>query len=161
MGLVHAAQPAVRCKRTEVNVDVSREELMQSMQGLSDGELLRHLGNATLTPQAIEVATALLRSRGIDPAAATSPDGEPGPDEEELVTIAEYLGPTEASLLRGVLESRGIAVHIWGEYVGAAQVVLPTAGGGAHLQVHKGQLEAAQAVMAAYERGDLEIPAQS
>jgi hypothetical protein len=139
---------------------------MQSMQALSDDELLRHLRSDTLTPLGIEVATTLLRSRGIDPSKASGGAlgdtlGGTEPDEEEMVTIAEYLSPTEAALLRGVLQSRGIAAHIWGEYVGAAQVVLPTAGGGAHLQVHRDQVAQAQEVMAAYERGDLEIPAQS
>jgi hypothetical protein len=136
------------------------------MQQLSDDELVRHLGSGTLTPLAIEIATTLLRARGIDLSTAigsSSADlgGEAAPDEEEMVTIAEYLSSTEASVLQGVLESRGIAAHIWGEYVGAAQVVLPTAGGGAHLQVHRAQLAPAQQLMTAYERGELAIPAQS
>jgi hypothetical protein len=134
---------------------------MQNMQELSDGELLRHLRSGTLTAQGIEAAEALLRSRGIDPAAPEAAAGGPEPDETELVTIAECLSSTEAALLQGVLQSRGISAHLWGEYAGAAQVVLPTAGGGAHLQVHRDQLREAREVMAAYERGDLAIPAQS
>lgn len=145
-------------------MEASREELTLSMQNMSNDELLRHLGSGALTPLGVEVASTLLRARGIEPSApSTRPDTSSNDtdEESELVTVAEYLSTTEAGLLRGCLESRGIYVHVWGEYVEGAQVVLPTAQGGAHLQVPRNQVEQAQAVIAAVERGDFEIPAAS
>lgn len=151
-------------------MEVTKEQLMQRMQELSSEELVRHFLSGTLTPLALEVAASLLRSRGIppaDPAAIKSfdagwvleeADSEARPEPEpDLVTVADCLPPLEASLLRGCLESHGIYVYVWGEHVAQAQVV-PTAGGGARLQVRRDQLAQAQSVLAAYERGDLTLP---
>jgi hypothetical protein len=77
---------------------------------------------------------------------------------EGLVTVAQLLSPTEANVLRACLESRGIFAYIWGEHVAAAQVILPTTGGSARVQVRADQLAQAREVIAALDRGDLAIP---
>ena len=48
-------------------MDVSREDLTQHFENLSDEELLQRLRSGTLTTLAIEVAHGILRSRGVDP----------------------------------------------------------------------------------------------
>jgi hypothetical protein len=143
-------------------VDVSREALAARFQQLSDDELLSRVANRALTPLALEVAGAELQARGLD----ASSEGETvdaieicleGEDatEVDLVTVAEFWNPMEANLLRGLLESKDVFVHLWGEHLGVAHTFLSVASGGMKLQVPVSQVAMAREIIAAFHRGEL------
>jgi len=151
-------------------VEVSREDLAQHFENLSDEELLQRLRSGTLTPLAIEAAGGILRSRGVDPpsfpgatdstvVSAVGLDGE-GLDGEglDLVTVSVEWDPLKANLLRALLESHGVFAHVWGEHLATTHIFLSNAGGGSRLQVRSDQISQARELISAFERGELETP---
>lgn len=145
-------------------MDVSREELRERFREFSDEELLRHFKSGTLTPLAAAVASEALRLRGIEPPSAETLGSTAIPAEEEeqekgeidLVTVAEFQNPLQANLLRACLESHGMFAYVWGEHLGMANI-LYRAGGGIRVQVRGDQVAQARGIVAAFERGELEI----
>jgi hypothetical protein len=148
-------------------MQVTKEELAATFNALSNGELLKRYKSGTLTPLALEVLTAELRSRGVDipaPAAAEGDDAEADggdapelpelPEGVALVTVARVDNPLKASVLRSCLESEGLFVYLWGEHLGVAHIIFSAATGGMRVQVRSDQLERAREVIAAFERGD-------
>jgi hypothetical protein len=150
-----------------VRVDVSRDELIIRFRDFSDEELLDRLQAGTLTPLAAEVASAELLSRGIESSAATELDAVTESDVGDealavvpqgvLMTVAEFWNPVEATLLRTLLESAGIYVHMWGEHLGVAHTFLSVASGGTKVQVPENQAEQAREIIAAYRRGEFAL----
>jgi hypothetical protein len=144
-------------------VDVSREELRERFREFSDEELLRHFKSGTLTPLAADVVSEALRLRGMEPPPAETLDSPAIPAQEQddgaiaLVTVAEFQNPLQANLMRACLESRGIFAYVWGEHLGMGNILLSVAAGGIRVQVRGDQVEQAKQVVAAVERGDLEI----
>jgi hypothetical protein len=144
-------------------VDVSREELRARFREFSDEELLRHLESGTLTPLAADVASEALRLRGMQPPAAATLESAAMPAAEEenratdLVTVAAFQNPLQANLLRACLESRGIFAYVWGEHLGMANILWSMAGGGIRVQVRSDQAVQATEIIAAFERGELEL----
>lgn len=146
-------------------MDISREHLTARFRELSDQELLDRFQSDTLTPLAHEVAGIELRSRGIDHASSlvdksTATDDPPIRAEADLVTVAQFWNPIQANLVRSLLESEGIFVHMWGEHLGTAHMFLSVASGGVRVQVPAAQAEQAKEVIAAFERGDFSIEEQ-
>jgi hypothetical protein len=140
-------------------VEVSRQELTKRFRTFTDEELLRHLQSGNLTPLATEVATAEIRSRGLEPQFAGGQATEEGSDaprgaHADLVTVSEAWDPLQANVLRGRLESEGISAYVWSEPVGTPDA----SGGRARVQVERQHLEQAKSVISAIERGDLEVP---
>jgi hypothetical protein len=145
-------------------VDISRDELTTRFRDFPDHELMDRLQAGTLTPLAMEVATAELRSRGIELSPAVEPESPDAPHEPDMmvpegdfVTVAEFWDPVEANLLRTLLESAGVYVHLWGEHLGIAHTFLSVASGGTKVQVPENQVEQAQEIIAAFKRGELAL----
>jgi hypothetical protein len=119
-------------------VEPSREQLTQRLQDLSDGELLGHLRERTLTPLALEVATDILQARGLAPPpaneAAERLESHPvdAAADGTLVTVADQLTQFEATVQRGCLESHGIFVSVWGEHLERMDIIYSLVGGGTH-----------------------------
>jgi hypothetical protein len=143
-------------------MEVSRADLTQRFELLSDEDLLASLRSGTLTPLATEVAGNILSSRGVDPASfpgtADSTESAVGIDEGEsdLVTVSVQWDAMKANLLRTLLEAHGIFVHMWGEHLATTHVFLSNAGGGTRLQVRSNQVSQANELIGAFERGELE-----
>ncbi len=144
-------------------MEVSREDLTHRFELLSDEDLLESLRSGTLTPLATEVAGNILSSRGVDPvsfpgAADSTVESavEIDDDEADLVTVSVQWDAMKANLLRTLLESHGIFVHMWGEHLATTHVFLSNAGGGTRLQVARGQVSQANELIGAFERGELE-----
>ncbi|GGY95493.1 DUF2007 domain-containing protein [Pseudoduganella plicata] len=72
--------------------------------------------------------------------------------------VARRLEPTEAHLLRGCLRAAGIAAVVADDQHGQVNFLLAPALGGTRVLVPEADLEAARAVLAAYERGDFMLP---
>ena len=66
----------------------------------------------------------------------------------ELVTIASLRTPTDAHLLRTLLESEGIAAFIFNEQISNTFLPLETAYGGVQLQVSAEDAERAREIIA-------------
>jgi hypothetical protein len=79
-------------------------------------------------------------------------------DESDLVTVSVQWDAIKANLLRTLLESHGIFVHMWGEHLATMNVFLSNAGGGSRLQVPSNQVSQANELIGAFERGELESP---
>jgi len=157
-------------------MQVSREELVESYRQLSDEELLQLLQAGSLTELAQEVAVNELRSRGTvlparSAAEAARFDGAgesaayrfgsstatSGDEDLDLITVRHLSNPLTANLLRACLESHGIYVHLWGEHLGAANIVFSTITGGMRIQVPRIQVAQAEEVITAWERGEMVI----
>ena len=145
-------------------MEVSREDLAERFGALSDEVLLERIRAGTLTPLALEVATAELRARGIEVTAdSDAANDEPEEDSDDadpdvdLVSVARFSNPVEANVLRACLESHGIYAFVWGEHLGTANVFLSMASGGIRVQVREDQVDQAKEVIAAFERGDFAI----
>ena len=144
---------------------MSREDLAQRFELLSDEDLVATLRSGTLTPLATEVASEILSLRGLAlpslPGAADSTGESPVEvdyDESDLVTVAVQWDVVRANLLRTLLESHGIFVHLWGEHLATMNVFLSNASGGTRLQVPRAQVSHANELIGAFERGELESP---
>lgn len=143
-------------------MEISRQDLAERFQALSDDVLLDRVHAGTLTPLALEVALDELRSRGIQVIADSDQieerDESADPDQDvDLVTVARFSNPLEANVLRACLESHGIFAFVWGEHLGTAHIFLSVASGGTRVQVRSDQVDHAKEVIAAFERGDLAI----
>jgi hypothetical protein len=139
-------------------VDVSRQQLAERFRGLSNDDLLARVGAGDLTPEALEVAHTELRSRGLPPPPVSRVAAEEVDDavatEGNLVTVVELWNPIQANVVRGVLETTGVPVYMWGEHLGVTHNFLAAASGGIRLQVPRDQVAHAKEVLAAFERGD-------
>jgi hypothetical protein len=151
-------------------MQVTRQDLEERFQTLTDEVLLGRVRAGTLTPLALEVALVELRSRGIEavaePDAAAeheessdlAPDSDSDADPEaDLVTVARFNDPLEANVLRACLESHGIFAFLWGEHLGTTHMFFSVITGGMRVQVRADQVEQAKEVIAAFKRGDLAI----
>jgi len=78
-----------------------------------------------------------------------------------LVTLAEFLGPHRANVLRASLESQGIHVQMWSEELATLNLMLSAAGGLTKVRVPASQLEQAQEILAAFGRGELAVPTEA
>lgn len=70
-------------------------------------------------------------------------------------TVARYFEPSEAHVVRALLESAGFDATVADEHHVTANYPLSTALGGVRVQVPQDQVEAAQELVAAYTRGEL------
>ena len=143
-------------------MEVSREELAKSFRELSDGELLARVQAGTLTDLAADVAANELRARGLElpktqPTEESVGAGELDEETVDLVTVARFSNPLKANVLRACLEAHGIFAFVWGEHLGTTHVLYSIAGGGVRVQIPESQLAQAKEVMAAWERGELEV----
>ena len=154
---------------------------------LDDDELLRRVQHDVLSGEALALAVAELSRRGlampqIGPAAAenlVSPTGQglpptwpasfggsalrdakPTDDDDylgDMVLLVRQLDPTEAHLLAGLLQSMGIAAQAGDTQLVQTHSLWSIALGGANVRVPASQLEEAQAIHAAFLRGDFEL----
>ena len=76
----------------------------------------------------------------------------------EYCLVARRLVPTEAHLLCGCLRAAGIAAVVADDQHVQVNFLLAPALGGTRVLVPEADLEAARAVLAAYERGDFTLP---
>jgi hypothetical protein len=140
-------------------VRVEKAELEVRFRELSDEELLARFRSGTLTEQALEVASAELRIRGL---AEESRDTVTDENPElaysgELVEVARLLTPTEAYMLEARLHAEGVPAAVVDAHLGQAYRWLSTATGGARVLVPAAYVTAAMEVKAALARGDFAL----
>ncbi len=134
-------------------------ELQALFYALSDEELLDRSASGDLTEGAQAQADAELVSRGLQvparQAAAAAP--ETMAYQGDLTIVAKNLSPTEAHLLSACLQASGVPAETADTHLVQANELLSIAVGGASVRVPANYVEEAQAVIAAYERGDFAL----
>lgn len=148
-------------------MNIPKEELVARFRELADEELVRRVEGGTLTELARQVAEEEMRTRGLVLTTDDLDDADKDVmdelaagmevEEVELVTIAKFDNPVEANVLRACLDANGVFAHVWGEHLGVANVFLSTGSGGVRVQVRSDQVDEARELMAAIERGDLDL----
>lgn len=73
-----------------------------------------------------------------------------------MITVARYFEPSEAHVVRALLESAGLMATVADEHHVTANYPISTALGGVRVQVPDEHVEAAMALVAAYASGELQ-----
>ena len=148
-----------RCLRTSPVSD-ERESLADAFRAFSDEYLLERLRSGDLTELARSVAVTELEQRGVsatlqphEPQSAPQQDGEP----VSFVTIARFLVPTYAHIMRGRLEADGIPVIVADGNFVQNNSLLAVAVGGVRLQVPAALAAEAREILAAIRAGSIAL----
>jgi hypothetical protein len=144
-------------------MEVTRQNLAEHFQLLSDDELLGQFRSGELTDLAKEVAELELRGRKIDcsqPDAKTSVTEEPAEDDAavdagDLVLAARYSTAAEAYLLQARLEFEGVPAVVTDAQI--AQNLVPLAIGGVRVLVPESYLARAREIALGVEKGDFAL----
>ena len=128
---------------------------------LDDAELLRRVQQRMFNDEAQAMALDEIRRRGL-PMPQIEPEEHDASARDEtylgdMVLLVRQLDPTEAHLLTGLLRSMGIAAQAGDTQLVQANSLWSIALGGANVRVPASQLEEAQAVHAAFLRGDFTL----
>lgn len=133
-------------------------ELATHIQELSDEDLTRRVATGGFTDVAQDLALAELRQRGLPVPVRDAADGA---DEEaylgDRVILERDLAPTDAHIVCALLNSAGIAADAGDANLVQTYNLLAIALGGVRIRVPASQLEDAQALLAAYERGEFAL----
>jgi hypothetical protein len=73
-----------------------------------------------------------------------------------MITVARFFEPSEAHVVRALLESAGLTATVADDHHVTANYPISTALGGVRVQVASEDLEAARDLVAAYANGDLQ-----
>ena len=128
---------------------------------LDDTELLHRVQHRMLNDEAHLLGLAEIERRGLPMPHIVSEDEDEADTTEDylgdMVLLVRQLDPTEAHLLTGLLQSMGIAAQAGDTQLVQANSLWSIALGGANVRVPASQLEEAQAVHAAFLRGDFTL----
>ena len=127
---------------------------------LDDAELLHRVQQRMLNDEAHLLGLAEIERRGLPMPHMVSEDEDETDTEDylgDMVLLVRQLDPTEAHLLTGLLQSMGIAAQAGDTQLVQANSLWSIALGGANVRVPASQLEEAQAVHAAFLRGDFTL----
>ena len=135
-----------------------REDLIEAFRGFSDEYIRERLQADDLTEAARGVAELELIGRGIDlPCRQPTPAAESSAERTvmrvEFITIARFLIPMDAHILRGRLEAEGIPAIVADGNLTQTNTLLSVAVGGARVQVPVPYVAEAMGVMAALRSG--------
>ena len=135
----------------------SREDLIATFRDFSDEYILERLNAGELTDVARTVAEQELAKRGIDlprrqPQVAEK-DAAPDPESVEFITVARFLIPMDAHILRGRLEAEGIPAIVTDGNLVQTNNLLSIAVGGTRVQVPVSLVSEAIGVMAELRAG--------
>jgi hypothetical protein len=135
-----------------------RTDLAETFRAFSDEYLLERVRSGELTELARSAAEAELEQRGVP--LPSRPPQWAAPENSEpvsFVTIARFLVPTYAHIMRGRLEADGIpAVVADGNFV-QNNTLLAIAAGGVRLQVPASLAVEARAILAAIRSGSIAL----
>jgi hypothetical protein len=138
---------------------MSAHELATLFAQLADDELLERMSSGGLTEEAQSVAEAELQRRQISvPSIKVHTNSNASEYLGDLVELERSLEPTEAHMLCSYLQSAGIHADAGDANIVQAHGLLSIAVGGAKVRVPSSQLTEAKEALAAYRRGDFELP---
>ena len=138
-------------------MDNQLTELTERFAALADDELLRRCESHDLTPQAARVAHQELQRRGLTPSPSRPTTLASFANGEDLATVVTLFDPVEAYIVQGCLKASGVAAQVADVNLIQTYALLTPALGGVRILVPASHLEQAQAVVAAYQRGDFAL----
>ncbi len=139
-------------------MNTDRPDLATRFRELSDDELVSLCASGDLAGLARSVALEELGSRGINPPARPGAALAGAEYEGDFVTVAQFLNPTDAHIVRGLLESAGILAVVGDANLAQMHSLLTVAIGGVRVRVPAARAAEAKEVIAAYNRGDFALP---
>lgn len=140
-------------------MNTDRRDLARRFRELSDDELVSLCASGDLSELAQSVALEELDSRGINPPPARPGAAFAGAEYEgDFVTVAQFLNPTDAHIVRGLLGSAGILAVVGDANLAQMHNLLAVAIGGVRVRVPAARAAEAKEVIAAYNRGDFALP---
>jgi putative signal transducing protein len=138
-----------------------RESLAETFRAFSDEYLLERLRSGDLTELACSVAVAELAQRGIAAAPPARREVDRAAQEDsgpvEFVTVARFLVPTYAHIIRGRLEADGIPAVVADGNFAQNNTLVSVAAGGVRLQVPAAFAAEAREIIAAIRSGGLAL----
>ena len=142
-------------------VSDNREDLVETFRGFSDEYLLERVRSGDLTDVAQEVGEQELVQRGIVLPARRQRPAESKTQEPMkpvvFTTIARFLIPTDAHILKGRLEAEGIPVHLADGNLVQTHNLIAIAVGGIRVQVPASHAAEAREILAAIRSGDFAV----
>lgn len=138
-------------------MNTDRLDLSKRYQELSDDELMALCGSGNLNEVAQSVAFEELRVRGLQAPRPVREKVERAEDEGDFVTVAQFLNPTDAHIVRGLLEASGIRAVVGDANLVQMNNLWAVAIGGVRVRVPAARVPEARAAVAAYNRGDLAL----
>lgn len=151
----HFAQPTSVLQYLPMNTKT--DDLIAYFHTLEDDELVRKCAPGQLTESAYAVAIAELQSRQLP---VPKPEETIDPLEEDVdngdfISVARYLEPTEAHLLKSLLNSHGVPAYVANANLAQVQPFLCGPVGGTSLRVPTPFAERARDLIAEFKRGAL------
>jgi hypothetical protein len=146
----------------ELAMTVSRADLEQRFAGFDDEELLRRYRSGDLSELAHEVMRAELVGRGLEPPecgadARRAGSGHDQPPAGDLLILTRFFSPTEAHLLRGLLDAQGIPAFVADGNLVQANPFLTVAVGGVRVMVPESHFRDAQALLKRFNAGEFAL----
>lgn len=135
----------------------AEEALAETYRGYSDEYLIELAQSGQLTEIALAVARQELASRGIEIPPRTDVADTQAPEVQapaEFVTVARFLVPLDAHILRSRLEAEGIPAMLADENLVQINNLLAIAVGGVRVLVPASFAAAAEAIILAVQRGE-------
>lgn len=132
-------------------------ELTRQFAALGDDALIARCRAGVLSEDARLLAMAELVSRGLTLPARPRPESDDDRYEGDFVTLARFLDPIQAQVACGCLEASGVPAMVADANLVQTNALWSIAIGGARVLVPASRLGEAEAVMAAFRRGDFAL----
>ncbi len=138
-------------------MNTNQHDLTKRFQELSDDELLSRFRSGGLTEDAQSIAATELIARGL-PLPELKPTGRENTDyADDFETVARYLNPTQAHIVRSCLEAAGVPAMIADDNMVRMLSIISVAVGGVRILVPADRVAEAREVIAAFNRGDFAL----
>jgi hypothetical protein len=138
-------------------MNTNRLDLAKRFQELSNDELLSRCSSGDLNEIAQTVAIEEVASRGLQLPAPISTAFESEEYEGDFETVAQFLNPTDAHIVRACLESAGIPAIVADANLVQMNSLWAVAVGGTRIRVPATRVSEAKEVIAAFNRGDFAL----
>ena len=142
-------------------MDTDQLDLTRHFLEMSDEELIRRCSSDTLIEIAQAIAVKELTFRGLQmpEPVGTAHEGKKKEEYEgDFETVARFLNPTDAHLLRACLNAAGIPALVADANLVQTNSLWAIAIGGARVLVRASRVAEAKEIIEAFGRGDLALP---
>ena len=133
-------------------------DLVRHFREMSDEEFVARTASGFLTAPAQALAVEESKSRGIELAEVVVTADDDSGYQGDFQTVGRFLDPTDAHVLRGLLESAGVPVVVADANLVQTNSLWAIAVGGVRVLVPASRAAEAREIIAAFDRGDLALP---
>lgn len=133
-------------------------ELAKHFREMSDEVLLSLCNSGALDEIAQPIAIEELALRGLPLPEPVIEFDDAGEYEGDFVTVAQYLNPVNAEIVRSCLEASGVPAIVADANLVQMNSLWTVAVGGVRIRVPASRVKEARDVLVAYNRGDFALP---